>query len=182
MSKKTNEEIRPKKSVFNREQVMILAGVTSKQLSHWQKLGLISPYLEQRKGNTRSACFYTFSQLIKLKLISKIRKRISFQKIREIDYNLEEFLEEKDLKDKLIVVFTNELKIIKRDELNDLAVNLIGKELEEKAIYGILSMEDIYLEMVEAGKKEVKIVDLEVFESEAKLRGFLGFESSYDCA
>ena len=182
MSKQTKEEIRPKKWVFNREQVMILAEVTSKQLSHWQKLGLIIPYLEERKGNTRSACFYTFEQVIKLKLISKLRKKISFQKIREVNFNLEGFVEKKDLKDKLVVVLSDEIKIIKREELSNLALNLVGKELEQQPIYGILSMEDIYLEMVESAKKEKKIVDLEVFENEAKLRGFLGLEISYDCA
>jgi len=182
MSKKTKELIRPKKWVFNREQVMVLAGVSTKQLSHWEKQGIISPYREERKGNTRSACFYTFDQLIKLKLISKLRKKISFQKIREANFNLEKVFEIKNLKDKLVVVLSDKISIINREEFSNLAFNLPGKELEQQPIYGILSMDDIYLEMVESGKKEEKIVDLEVFENEAKLRGFLGFEISYECA
>ena len=176
------EEVRSQNWVFNREQVMMLTGVTSNQLSHWQKLGIISPYREERKGNTRSACFYTFDQLIKLKVISKLRKKISFQKIREANYNLDLFLETKNLRDKLVVVFSDEIQIIKKEELRKLTLNLPGKELEHKPIYGILAMEDIYLEMVEMGKKEDKIIDLEVLKNEGKLRGFEDFELSYDCA
>jgi len=182
MSKQTKERIRPKKWVFNRDQVMILAEVTSNQLSHWQKQGIVTPYREERKGNTRSACFYTFDQLIKLKVISKLRKKISFQKIREANFNLDLLAEMKNLRDKVVVVLSDETRIMKREELSKLPLVLAGEELGQQLIYAILVVQDIYFEMLQLARKEHKIIDLEMFESEAKLRGFIGFESSYDCA
>ena len=67
---------------FTRQEALTLTGLTSGKLTYWDKTGLVSP---EKIGNPKHpTVIYSWQQLLQLKLISRLRERLSLQEIRKV--------------------------------------------------------------------------------------------------
>ncbi len=73
---------------FSRKEVMSLTGITSGKLSYWDETELVSP---QKFGNPKKpTVIYSWKQVMQIKLIDRLREKLSLQEIRKILDFLEE--------------------------------------------------------------------------------------------
>lgn len=69
-------------SGFTRQEALSITGITSGRLGYLDETGLISP---QKFGNPkRPKVVYSVEQIIELKVISRLRERLSLQEIRKV--------------------------------------------------------------------------------------------------
>jgi DNA-binding transcriptional MerR regulator len=63
-----------------------LAGISMKQLRHWEKTGLVEPSVRQELSPRNTVRLYTFQDLVELLVVAELRRRpeISLQHIRRI--------------------------------------------------------------------------------------------------
>ena len=72
-------------SGFTRQEALSITGITPGRLSYLEKTGLVSP---EKYGNPKKPkVVYSVGQIIDLKVISRLRERLSLQEIRKVlDY------------------------------------------------------------------------------------------------
>ena len=69
-------------SGFTRKETMALTGVSSGKISYWDETKLVSP---QKFGNPKKPeVIYSWQQVLKLKLINRLREKLSLQEIRKV--------------------------------------------------------------------------------------------------
>lgn len=74
--------------MFSRQEALKLTGLTSKQLSYLDKLGIISP---EKIGVKRPYCTYSWKQLIMLMAYSKLREDVSLQLLKDAFVGMEDY-------------------------------------------------------------------------------------------
>ena len=79
-------------SGFSRQETLALTGVSSGRLSYLDSTGLVVP---EKSGNQKHPIVvYTWEQVLQLKLIDRLRNRLSLQEIRKVI----QFLKKKNYK------------------------------------------------------------------------------------
>jgi DNA-binding transcriptional MerR regulator len=69
-------------SGFTRQEALSITGITSGRLSYLDETGLVTP---QKFGNPkRPKVIYSAEQIIELKVISRLREKLSLQEIRKV--------------------------------------------------------------------------------------------------
>ena len=67
---------------FTRQEAIALTGLKPGKISYWDRTGLVSP---QKFGNPKKPkVVYSWQQVLKLKLIHRLREQLSLQEIRKI--------------------------------------------------------------------------------------------------
>ncbi|MDT8386455.1 MAG: MerR family transcriptional regulator [Thiogranum sp.] len=80
-------------TLFNRQQVAALTGLTSRQLSYWRKTGLVTPTSYTEGGHAR----YSFTDLVALRAAKRLLEaKVSLQRIRKCLQSLTGFLPHAD--------------------------------------------------------------------------------------
>lgn len=110
---------------FTRKETMALTGITSGKISYWDETGLVSP---NKYGNSKKpTVIYSWQQVLKLKLITRLREELSLQEIR----NVVDFLEERNYSQSFfeckLFLINSELFLVENDEqLGSLIVRASG--------------------------------------------------------
>lgn len=74
---------KPTKSCYSSAEARALSGVTQRQLDYWDQIGLVEASV-RRKTGTGKKREYSYTDLIKLKVVAELRKAdLSLQKIRK---------------------------------------------------------------------------------------------------
>lgn len=121
------------KPVYTRQDAVSVSGLSARQIDTIEKYEIIKPY----KPHIR-ACLYTYTQLVELRFIAKMRETFSLQQIRQLRKNLEEInFDIKFLYNKNLVVTENEVFLITEDE--DVLMKVNGKD------YGQLTIKQFVL-------------------------------------
>lgn len=113
-------------SGFNRKETMALTGITSGKLSYWDETRLVSP---QKFGNPKKpTVVYSWEQVLQLKLIDRLREKLSLQEIRKVL----EFLIERDYNSSLfeckLLFIGSELYLVENfEEFGKLILKASGK-------------------------------------------------------
>ena len=111
---------------FTRKETMILTGITSGKISYWDETGLVSP---TKYGNPKKpTVIYSWQQILKLKLITRLRDELPLQEIR----NVVNFLEKRNYSQSLfeckLFLINSELFLVENDEeLGKLVVKASGE-------------------------------------------------------
>lgn len=99
---------------FTRKEAIALTGITSGKISYWDETGLVSP---TKYGNPKKpTVIYSWQQILKLKLITRLREELSLQEIR----NVVDFLEERNYSQSLfdcrLFLINSDLFLVENDE------------------------------------------------------------------
>ena len=111
---------------FTRKEAIALTGITSGKISYWDETGLVSP---TKYGNPKKpTVIYSWQQVLKLKLITRLREELSLQEIR----NVVDFLEERNYNQSLfeckLFLINSELFLVENnEELGKLVVRASGE-------------------------------------------------------
>jgi len=142
-------------SGFTRQETLSITGMTSGRLSYLDETGLVSP---QKIGDSkRPKVIYSVGQVIELKVISRLRERLSLQEIRKVI----EFLKRRDYKQSLfdcsLIFVDTELFLIEDwKEFGMMVLKASGKNKGQIAIHEIGKIGEVISELrMEAEKHQV---------------------------
>ena len=136
---------------FSRQETLKITNVSNSQLGYFEKLGIIKPI--HRDGRK---IYYSWIELLELKILGELRKKVSLQTIREAIKNLENYCKDKKLSDKKLVAYNNEIVLLDiNKDLNDIiAIELSGKD-KGFLLYQVLPMNNIVNELLDNGKNNI---------------------------
>ena len=152
------EIMRSMKAHFTRKEIMQLSGVSSMKLFFLEKHGFIKP---EKRGNRKpQQSFYTWDDLLELKLISKLRQDASLQQLRIAKDYLIKIGESNKLSDEVVIAANNKIYLIKNipSEIGKLVIQLSGTNKGQVIIDAILKISDLVDELWDAAEKE-NIID-----------------------
>jgi DNA-binding transcriptional MerR regulator len=160
---------------FSRREVIELTGATSNQLQYLERRGLITPE-RVWNGKRKPDVYYSWEQLLEIKVIRNLRETTSLQTIRKILSFFEEYQFRETLKGKRIVAIDNEVFWIE-DDWSDFGQKFIALEVADKqgsriGQYSLLALptfQEIVNEVWGTAERS-NIIDLESFRQRAKAR------------
>lgn len=117
--------------IFSRQEVLKLSGLSSKQLSYLDKLGIISP--EKIGSGKKPYCQYSWTQLLALRAYAKLRENCSLQTLRDAIAYFKEYHPEELLRDKRLIVSSNKVYWIddSKEEMGLIMLEILnGKEAQ----------------------------------------------------
>ena len=137
---------------FSRQETLKITNVSNSQLGYFEKLGIIKPiYRDGRK------IYYSWIQLLELKILGELRKKVSLQIIREAINNLVIYCNDSNLSNKKLVAYNNEIVLLDiNEDLNDIiAIEMSGKNNGQFLLHQILPMNNIVNELLDNGKNNI---------------------------
>lgn len=124
--------------IFSRQQAIELSGLSSGQLSRFDKTGIVQP---RKLGSTaHPTVLYTLNQVLELRTIAALRQKLSMQEIKKVIDYLREHEFEPALFGKFLIFCNDELYWIAFDDLSEAIVKLSGKnkgQIVLKAVHPI---------------------------------------------
>lgn len=112
--------------VFTRQQALDLTGLSSGQLSRLDKSGIVNPTKLGGNGH-RPTVLYTLNQILELRTIATLRKKLSMQEIRCVVEYLRKKNFEPTLLGKYLIFCNNKLYWFAANELGEKVIELSGK-------------------------------------------------------
>lgn len=141
--------------MFSRSEAIALTGLTAGQLNYLDSVGIVCP----EKPHIRK-CSFSWEQILELRVISKLRKTISLQKIRDAKKFLEDIdFTENNLFNNKIVASDKEIYLVSDKE--DFLVTISGKFKGQMAIKSVIFCDEIIKELYDIGKNSNKVIDFE---------------------
>ena len=115
---------------FSRKEVMNLTGITSGKLSYWDETELVSP---QKFGNPKKpTVIYSWKQVMQIKLIDRLREKLSLQEIRKVLDFLEERQYNRSLFESKLFFVESELYLVESsEEFLELVIKVSGENRGE---------------------------------------------------
>lgn len=136
--------------MFTKKQILKLTGLTASKLNYLLSNNFF-PHIEIKKGLTT---YFDFEDLLELKIISKLRKTISFQELKKLKKILFELGESNNLRDKTIISCETHLYLIQKGQLEDwITTQLTGKNAGQIVIRQIIFTNDILDDLQNLGKE-----------------------------
>jgi DNA-binding transcriptional MerR regulator len=139
-------------SGFTRQEAIFLTGLNSGRLSYLDETGLVKP---EKFGNPkRPKVIYSWEQILQLKIIDRLRERLSLQEIRKVI----EFLKERNYKPSLFtcnLVFVGKQLYLIEDwkEFGMMVLNASGESKGQIAIYQIGEIGEVFSELQREAEK-----------------------------
>ena len=134
--------------MFSTKQTVKLTGLTQRQILYIVEKKLINK--ETRQGKK---IVFTFSELLELKIIGKLRKKCSLQQLRKVKFFLIDIGLTSDLRDKSLILDGNEVYLVQNQKMNHFLIQLTGKYQGQIANPIILGMEELVDELEENAVK-----------------------------
>lgn len=155
--------------LITRKEAMELTGATSNQLQYFERVNLIKPTRILKERRKRPDVYYSWTQLLEIKAICKLRQETSLQTIRKILDFLEEYQINKSLRDKQIVVIDGEAFWVKLDwsdfgrQISALKVaDKHNKGVGQYTLIVVPAFKDLEQEIWETAKQS-KTIDIKSF-------------------
>jgi DNA-binding transcriptional MerR regulator len=146
-------------SGFTRQEALSITGITSGRLGYLDETGLISP---QKFGNPkRPKVIYSVEQVIELKVISRLRERLSLQEIRKVI----DFLKHRNYEQSLftcnLVFADNQLYLIEDwEEFGMMVLKASGKNKGQIVIHEIGKIGEVLSDLRNEAEKH-QVLDFE---------------------
>ncbi len=112
--------------VFTRQQALDLTELSSGQLSRLDKSGIVKPTKLGGNGH-RPTVLYSLNQILELRTIATLRKKLSMQEIKKVVEYLRKKNFEPTLLGKYLIFCNNKLYWFTADELGEKVIELSGK-------------------------------------------------------
>lgn len=143
-------------SGFTRQEALSITGITEGRLSYLDRTGLVSP---EKLGNPKKPkVIYSVGQIIDLKVISRLREKLSLQEIRKVlDYLKQRNYEQSLFECNLIFVDEDLYLVENWDEFGQTVVSKAsGKDKGQIVIHDIGKIGEVISELQkEAEKRQV---------------------------
>ena len=83
-------------AAFTTDQVIVLTGLSARQLASWDRAGFFPPRYSERSDGGRTTRLYSFRDLVGLRVLALLRNthRIPLQQLRKIHNYLQQHFEE----------------------------------------------------------------------------------------
>lgn len=139
-------------SGFTRQEAISLTGVNSGRLSYLDETGLVKP---EKFGNPKHPkVIYSWEKVLQLKVIDRLRERLSLQEIRRVI----EFLKQRNYEPSLFtynLVFVGKQLYLIEDwkEFGMLVLNASGKNKGQIAIHQIGEIGEVFSELQREAEK-----------------------------
>ncbi len=153
---------------FNNKFVSSLTGASVRQLSNWDKIGLIKPSVQESCGRG-TLRLYSFEDIVEVRTVMFLKnKNISLQKIKiAVDYLKDELKYKRPLKEAKLITDGNEI-IITTEDVNSVYSRWVSASQYGQIIFDLtvvplgIFVEEIenkflkYEKRLEKGEKEYK--------------------------
>lgn len=140
---------------FTRQEVIAMTGINAGKLSYFDSTGLIVP--EKRGNPKRPTVIYSIEQIIQLKIIQRLREKLSLQEIRKAL----DFLKSKNYKPSLfqcnlVLIGGNLFLVEDKGEFGEQVLRASGCNMGQVIVQEIGPIGDVMNELrIEAEKKHV---------------------------
>jgi len=137
---------------FTRQETLSLTGISSGRLSYLDETELVKP---QKFGNPKHPkVVYSWEQILQLKVIDRLRERLSLQEIRKVI----EFLKERNYKSSLftcnLVFIGTQLYLIENwQDFGALVLEASGKNKGQVVIHEIGAIGEVFSDLREEAEK-----------------------------
>jgi DNA-binding transcriptional MerR regulator len=130
---------------FTRQEAMKLTAVSSNKLTYWEQKGLVVP---EKAGNpAHPYVMYTGEQVLQLKIIQRLRERISLQEIKQVL----RFLKERGYQPSLLkgnLIFVNKVLCLVEDhDFRQVILEVSGKNKGQAVINYLGNVGDVVDEL-----------------------------------
>lgn len=150
---------------FTRRETMELTGATSNQLQYLERANLVVA-LKIKEGRIQPKVWYTWSQILEIKIIRSLRENTSLQTIRKVLDLFKIHEDQKSFCNKRIIAIDDEVFWVKQD-LSDLPQALASLKIAKSSNRGIgqftltvlPSINEVEHEIFDISKKS-KTIDL----------------------
>lgn len=156
---------------FTRQETLKLTGCTSSRLSYLEKVNLVVP---MRIGsNKRPTVMFTWEQLLEIRAIKNLRKDVSLQTVRKVVDTLNRCGFDDSLRDKLLVIFGDDVLWIKPDWSDFVPPTALIVASKDKSSIGQFALlvippfTEIVNELWETAQAS-KVIDFDSFKERAK--------------
>lgn len=146
-------------SGFARKEVMQMTGAKASNLDYFASTGLVVPL---KHGNPkRPFVIYSVEQVIQIKVIQRLREKLSLQEVRKALVFLAERNYEPSLFDCQLVLIDEQLYLIENEqEFGSYVLKASGKDKGQVVIQGIGKIGDVLSELRKQAY-ESKVLDFE---------------------
>ncbi|MGL4503339.1 MAG: MerR family transcriptional regulator [Planktothrix sp.] len=150
---------------FTRKEAQSLCQVEEHRLTYLDRTGLIVPY-RIGKGK-RPTVIYTFTQILEIRAIGKLREQVSLQTVRKI---VEKF-NDQSLANKSLIVINGEVYQYLTGTLENVAMQLSGENKGQFTMLDVLIIPPLqsYADEVLDLAKKSKIIDFNSFKERAMI-------------
>lgn len=151
-------------SGFTRQEALSITGISSGRLSYLDKTELISPL---RIGNPkRSKVIYSVGQIIELKVISRLREKLSLQEIRKVVEFLKSRNYEQSLFDCNLIFVDDQLYLIEDwEKFGTMVLTASGKNKGQIVIHEIGKIGEVLSDLRREAERH------EVLDFEKRIQG-----------
>lgn len=139
-------------SGFTRQETLSLTGITSGRLSYLDETELVKP---EKFGNPKHPkVIYSWEQILQLKIIDRLREKLSLQEIRKVI----EFLKARDYKPSLftcnLVFIGSQLYLIEDwQEFGTLVLQASGKNKGQVVVHEIGAIGEVFSDLKKEAEK-----------------------------
>lgn len=139
-------------SGFTRQETLSLTGITSGRLSYLDETELVKP---EKFGNPKHPrVIYSWEQILQLKVIDRLREKLSLQEIRKVI----EFLKERDYKPSLftcnLVFIGSQLYLIEDwQEFGTLVLQASGRNKGQVVVHEIGVIGEVFSDLKKEAEK-----------------------------
>ncbi len=147
---------------FTRQEVIAMTGISSGRLSYLDRTGVIVP---QKFGDKHPVVVYSWQQILQIKIIDRLREKLSLQEIRKII----DFLQDQDYKPSLFncnLVFIGECLYLIEDwqEFGTRVLEASGKNKGQIVVHQVGTLAEVISEL----RREAEIRRVLDFDKRAK--------------
>ena len=144
---------------FTRQETIALTGLKPGKISYWDKTGLVPP---QKFGNPKKPkVVYSWQQVLKLKLISRLREKLSLQETRKvIDFLEGENYSPSIFECRIFVVNSEAYLIHNINELGEIVVKASGGDRGKVMIQELEPFKTVLANLREEANNN-KVLDFE---------------------
>ncbi|HLO83894.1 MAG TPA: MerR family transcriptional regulator [Nostocaceae cyanobacterium] len=141
-------------SLFTRQEVLKLTGLSSGQLSRLDKSGIVQP--TKLGSESHPVVLYNLDQVLELRIIYALRQQLSMQEIRKVIDYIRNNGFDTTLLGKFLIFCNGQLYWVQSDELGETIIELTGNNRGQAVIKAIHPIGDVLSDL----QKEMKRRDL----------------------
>jgi len=113
---------------FSHQEIIKLTGVSDNSLRYWVKQSIVNPQKVPLGNGKRSTYFYSFTELIEIKAIMKLRSNVPVKMIKAVKSFITQHFETTTISDKPLVVLDMEDKVtVFLKNSDDILTQITGK-------------------------------------------------------
>jgi DNA-binding transcriptional MerR regulator len=112
---------------FSHQEIIKLTGVSDNSLRYWVKQNIVNPQKIPLGNGKRSTYFYSFTELVEIKAIMKLRSNVPVRMIKAVKSFISDYFESSNISDKPLIVLDMEGDVKVYLQNSDILTQITGK-------------------------------------------------------